>query len=118
MIKPLKTLFFLLVVIIATGFSNPYFPAEGRESASALAPVGLNVETKSNISSRGIEILDLLSRLKVVDIDTEFFEDPLFTMLVDNTVRPTPVSSGRPNPFAPIGVSVSKTVIGTEGELE
>ena len=42
--------------------------------------------------------------MQAVKLDDSIFANPIFQNLKDNTVSFSPQASGRPNPFAPIGV--------------
>lgn len=50
----------------------------------------------------GMEILDLLSKIQGLRIDTTLFADPAYRSLSDYTQQVAPQPVGRDNPFAPI----------------
>jgi hypothetical protein len=59
------------------------------------------------IDSSSQNIMDMVSKINTISINSSLFSSPLFLNLVDLTVAPTPEPQGRPNPFAPIGSDVA-----------
>lgn len=79
--------------------------------AKSLAPVGVtdtradgeNVKINQALSGQGEEIIRLLSVLKGVDIDANFFDNPFFESFKDFSVQLPVANIGVSNPFAPFG---------------
>ena len=63
---------------------------------------------KSEVSTESIavrdELLGLLAALKMVQLDTSFFDDPNYRSLIDWSVAIKSQPVGRRNPFLPVGV--------------
>jgi len=55
----------------------------------------------------GQDIIELVAKFNAVSINKEIFDSKLFSGLVDFSIALTPEATGRPNPFAPIGVDAS-----------
>lgn len=53
----------------------------------------------------GADLLNLLLTLQSLTLDESIFENETFMALVDFGVELSPEPVGRPNPFAPLGVS-------------
>ena len=64
-------------------------------------------------SELGREIVATLNRLKSIDIDPEFFEDPVYTRLLNFSVEIDPQPVGKTNPFK---IDATSAVIGGDGE--
>lgn len=77
-----------------------YFRSDGVE--------GEVLTTDAANSLGGAELLNSLSELRSVKLDSSIFSDPEFLSLVDfgRTIAPEPV--GRSNPFAPLGAVESQ----------
>tara|TARA_Y100001949_G_C15869466_1_gene278844 strand:- start:220 stop:621 length:402 start_codon:yes stop_codon:yes gene_type:complete len=62
----------------------------------------LSGEDQTMVNSEiGREIVNTLNQLKVLEIDPEFFDDPVFQELTDFTVEVQERPVGKANPFAP-----------------
>lgn len=78
-------------------------------------PAGDTLVTVSGdgTSQMGAQVLSALNQLQQLKLDESVFSDKTFKSLKDFS-RPLPTESvGRLNPFAPIGVEVSKSVTET-----
>lgn len=64
------------------------------------APLVVATPAPSPVSQ---EILLTLGSLHTITLDPALFADPLFASLVDSSTVLPPQTSGRRNPFAPIG---------------
>lgn len=105
------TIFLLIIFVFAVGVMIYTVKSSGGEDTmSSLVPVGV-IDTDSSgenarladqaLSGQGEEILRLLSMLKGIDIDADFFNDPLFMSLEDFSIQLPIADIGVPNPFAP-----------------
>ena len=83
-------------------------------SSSTDEDFSVNSVNRSGVSENISFLADLVS-LKSIKIDTDFFNEKFFRMLKDNSVIVPPVLPGRPNPFQPIGVSVSNNAAINQG---
>lgn len=82
-----------LVLVVFIGF---WFLSRGKEP---LVSVSVRVPSQEII---GRELIIELERLKSLNqIDSNFFNDPVFRRLRDNEVRPAIQPVGRNNPFVP-----------------
>lgn len=61
----------------------------------------------SGQSAIGKDLLITLSKLRSLNLDDNFFKDPIFNSLNDFSVPIVPQEVGRNNPFSPIGGQVS-----------
>ncbi len=60
-------------------------------------------------ASVGSNVLALLSQIKGLSIDTNFFQSPSYTSLIDFSVVIPPENVGKSNPFVPLGGYVAPT---------
>lgn len=101
-----RTLIITIIVIgVFVAYQQLYVKArDGRVLSSQVAG--------ASGSAAGQEIINVLSGIRGINLDTSIFEDDTFNSLVDFTqeVRSEPV--GRSNPFAPVGfgIDISGTV--------
>ncbi|MFH1956730.1 MAG: hypothetical protein ABIJ28_03730 [Patescibacteria group bacterium] len=99
--KRLKILILILVVLAAIFvyyiYSSDKQPAP---EDSNLAVVTSNGSGEKS-DERTEKILTMLKLVESVELDTSFFENPLFNSLIDNSVELNPEPVGRNNPFAP-----------------
>ena len=105
------TIFLLIIFVFAAGVMIYTIKSSGSNGgAKSLVPVGVTDTDSSGESARladqalpgqGEEILRLLSMLKDVDIDVNFFKAPLFMSLEDFSIQLPVADIGVPNPFAP-----------------
>jgi len=105
MSKKLKILIAALVILIIFFIYSVFFSGSGKQqnnlsASNNAAPAA--TAAKTNSFAEGQEILDMLSSLKSVKMDTEFFNDKTFKSLVDFSVETAPQPAGRSNPFSPI----------------
>jgi hypothetical protein len=91
----------LVIVACAVGFFvyQNYFSGGEKELLVSSTPMDLGSE----------ELLTSLSSLKAVRLEASLFSDPIFLSLVDFGINIPPQPVGRPNPFAPLGVSASQS---------
>jgi len=93
-----KNLIFVIIILGAIG----YF-------VWAFWPAAPGTDVQISPSSEYGKALELVSRLKAIEIDTAFFDDPEFLAL-----EPFPkpsfdgLTQGRPNPFLPVAIPVTK----------
>lgn len=102
---------FILVLTIMTISASVYFYlSQDLNSASAASgltsSLGTNpssvVSTVNDKATLDVSFIDKLASLTQINIDTTLFTNTSFDSLKDNTVVLESVTSGRPNPFAPI----------------
>ncbi|MBU3925643.1 hypothetical protein KJ763_00540 [Patescibacteria group bacterium] len=105
--KRLKFLVAILVILIIIFIYFYYF--SGRDSGSSdnvVAVSGSGVGVMQGIEdssdSEGKQIVETLGVLKMMQMDTSFFENEKFKSLLDNSVELIPEPAGRVNPFAPL----------------
>ena len=105
------TIFLLIILAFAVGvviYTVKF--SSNKDTASSLVPIdvvdagssGADAGSKDRVlPGQGEEILRLLSMLKDIDIDADFFNDPIFRSLEDFSI-PLPIADiGVSNPFAP-----------------
>lgn len=101
------TIFLLIILAFAAAVMVYTIKSSSKNGAAkSLMPVGVtdaeNVKaTNQVLPGQGEEILKLLSILKDVDIDADFFSNPLFKSLEDFSVQLPIADIGVSNPFAP-----------------
>ena len=105
------TIFLLIIFVFAVGVVIYSIKSSDSENTTgSLVPVGVTDTDLSGertrladrvLSGQGEEILRLLSMLKGIDIDVNFFNDPLFRSLEDFSIQLPIADIGVPNPFAP-----------------
>jgi hypothetical protein len=88
----------VVVVILLVIFGYWYFNG----SSSASAPI----LSASDVAGSDA-LLATLNQLKSLSLDDSIFSRPAFEALTDETVTISPVTAGRPNPFAPLPGVVS-----------
>jgi len=90
----------IIGVLVLAGGIFAYSFLSGGESEAQLAPQAPILS--QNVKGR--DLLKVLLSLDSIKLDEEIFSSPLFTSLEDFTlVLPTTGTTGRKNPFAPIG---------------
>lgn len=106
----IKNILIGLGIIIGVSFVYFYFfQAPKKDTGSSLSS-SKNSKTGNEDTkiSEDTAFLSTLIGLSNIKIDTSLFTSKSFSSLVDNTVSIGPVGTpGRPDPFAPIGVSTS-----------
>lgn len=105
------TIFLLVILAFAAGVMVYTIKSSGRNgAATSLKPVGVTETGPSGqsaglenpaLAEQGAEILRLLSVLKGVDIDADFFNNTIFQSLEDFSVPLPKADIGVSNPFAP-----------------
>lgn len=86
------------LVIVAVGAFWYFSGQEGNEPPLSGTMPGLDNPAQTQFQA-------LVSQLQPISFDTSIFSDPRFTSLVDLTTPITPETSGRIDPFAPIGAT-------------
>lgn len=105
MSKKLKILMAVLIILIIFFVYSVFFSGDNKKEnnlsvSNNATQTGATAKTDS--FAEGQEILDMLSSLKSVKMDTSFFNDKTFKSLVDFSVEIAPQPAGRSNPFSPI----------------
>ncbi|MBU1160055.1 hypothetical protein KKD04_02650 [Patescibacteria group bacterium] len=99
--KRLKILILILVVLAAIFvyyiYSSDKQPAPEDSNLAVVTSNG----SREKSDERTEKILTMLKLVESVELDTSFFENPLFNSLIDNSVELNPEPVGRNNPFAP-----------------
>jgi hypothetical protein len=96
----------VLVVVIAVVVFSAYsffFGGDVSVSDSMLSSDAIGDKQSAIV---GKEFLTTLLELRSLKLDESLFSDRAFTSLKDFSQELSPQPSGRPNPFAPIGVDV------------
>lgn len=99
MMKILKKIiiFGAIALVLYVGYSI-FFKADP-ESTSLL-----NTRTNTNSGNvLGSEIIKAINEIDSLELDRSVFDDPIFQTLVDRSQELQQQSTGRSNPFAPIG---------------
>lgn len=104
MSKKFKIMIGILLIPIAFFAYATFFPGGGKDAGNLAetAQTAPTTAAKTESSTEGREILNVLNSLKAVKMDIEFFNDKIFKSLVDFSVELAPQPAGRLNPFAPI----------------
>lgn len=89
----------ILLVVAAIGY---YFYSSGSNNSGSSS---FTVSTAT--STVGGNVLDLLNQIHSLNIDTSFFQSPVYQSLVDFTVQVPPEPIGKPNPFVVGGATVN-----------
>ncbi len=90
-----NTLYMIFGVILLLTLGFFFFQSSSGSSSSG----GIQA---TELTSLGSSELALLSKVRSIRIDTEFFKKQSFKSLVDYSVMIPEERVGRPNPFAPI----------------
>ncbi|MFA5987610.1 MAG: hypothetical protein WC797_03105 [Candidatus Paceibacterota bacterium] len=100
----------LVIVFLIVGgiLAYVYLNKDSFGSTTSLSTQDLSVAPQSG---KALEFLRLLQSIKGLSLDTSIFNNPVFKGLVDPGVKLTDEPSGRENPFAPIGGSVSQPAL-------
>ncbi len=102
-----KILIFTLVFVGAFFVYTFFFTGDSKPALIAEKPLLQQENVK------GKELLKVLLSLNNIRLDEEIFSSPTFTSLEDFTiVLPDFGTSGRENPFAPIGLEAGETTSG------
>lgn len=97
-----KTIIVAIVAVVVLAIVYFYFSGDPVPSEGSL-----QVQSASQADVVGTRVLNLLSQINSLHIDTSIFKGAVFNSLVDYTVSIPEVPVGRPNPFAPLsGVSI------------
>lgn len=91
-----------LVIFIILGYVFYYLGRPSSEEPKLII-VSEIVEGESIDSGVGQQFLSILTTLRSVDLDLDFFQDEIFQGLTDYSVPLPQEESGRVNPFAPLG---------------
>ena len=84
-----------IVVFIAVIF---YFYWTGNNTSESLTLQ----EISSANQATGVRVLNLLNEISSLNIDSSFFNSPVYQTLRDYSVEIPPLPVGRPNPFATV----------------
>ncbi len=91
-----KTTILVVVLLLVVFFAYMFFFKGESESET-----GLTVEASSGITE---EIATLLTSLESIKLKDGVFADAIFISLTNFKLDVIPFPTGRPNPFAPIGL--------------
>lgn len=92
-----QTVITFIVVVIVAYLGYQYFFAPSNEEAITV--------TETPNSGVDQDLIALLLELRSIRLDNEIFADPLFQSLTDFSKELVSEPVGRPNPFAPFGVT-------------
>ncbi len=99
-----KTIIITLIVIaLFFGIAFYYSGSKGKSDSSVVALKNTNTGVAvlpSDIEGR--EVFKMLTVLKSIKLDTDFFDNEIFRSLSDFSVELSPEEAGRINPFAPL----------------
>jgi len=101
MTKKLKILIIAIVILVLVALIIWYFSKPSENAGKNVVPTVGNEVTQNNQLSQAKDILDVLSLLKTINLNLDFFDNVAFKSLYDFSVQ-LPVSEvGKNNPFAP-----------------
>ena len=106
--KSSKSTIISIVLIVAVALVAYFY----YESTITVSNSGLeSTSGTSDAQAAGMRVLNLLSQIRSLKIDTSVFKDPAYLSLRDYSVAIPQENVGRPNPFAPLsGISSTSTV--------
>ena len=111
MIKTIKILVAIIVAIVAF-FAYSYYAESQSPAGDVIIPT-----LSSSSGTNGLaylpesqRLLEMLVLLKSIQINTQFFDQPIFKVLVDFSTELEEEPVGRTNPFAPIGTEPEEEV--------
>jgi hypothetical protein len=109
MISPNIKNFIIAAVIIGGGFwlYSAFFVKSADDSSLLVTPAESEAVFAGN--SDGSRILSILSNMKTILIDKNFFSEPAFTQLKDYSVSLGDEQKGRQNPFLSAEANVSSS---------
>lgn len=102
--KPSKMPYVVLaiIVLIAVIF---YFYWTGNNTSENLTLQEISIANQAT----GVRVLNLLNEISSLNIDSSFFNSPVYQTLRDYSVEIPPLPVGRPNPFASVPGLVTQT---------
>lgn len=102
--KPSKMPYVVLaiIVLIAVVF---YFYWTGNNTSENLTLQEISIANQAT----GVRVLNLLNEISSLNIDSSFFNSPVYQTLRDYSVEIPPLPVGRPNPFASVPGLVTQT---------
>jgi hypothetical protein len=89
----------ILLVVCAVGY---YFYSTSNAPVSSDSSLTLTTVGASSGGSVGSNVLSLLSEIKGLNIDTSFFQTPVYESLTDFSVTIPSEPVGKSNPFTPL----------------
>ena len=93
----------LIIIIAIIIYLMASFGDSFKQSEPSVAAVDANIAKEEIGLEQGREFVRQLRVLRGVELDTNFFQNPVFQRLIDYS-NPLPSQEvGRGNPFAPIG---------------
>lgn len=103
MTKKLKNLIIIAVILALILMFNLYSSSPNKNEGKSVVSVEetmLNSISQEQLS-QAKDILDILSLLKTINLNLDFFNDPVFKSLYDFSVQLPVAEVGKSNPFAP-----------------
>ena len=94
-----RNMFLIVGAVVIAFFVYSYF-FTGSSAPSGPLTVS-NTNESSVASAKGQELVSLLARLKVINLDPSLLDDPILRSLSDFEVTLQPLPKGRKNPFLP-----------------
>ena len=95
-----------ILILVFTGYGMWSRNSSSNDSSSGLtftdSPIAVD-------TVGGQEILNVLNQLRHLSIDSSIFESPAFLSLMNYTVATSSEPLGRPDPFAPLPATSTKT---------
>ena len=89
----------ILLVVCAVGY---YFYSTSNAPVSSDSSLTLTTTTSGGNGEVGSDVLSLLSEIKGLNIDTSFFQTPVYESLTDFSVTIPSEPVGKSNPFEPL----------------
>ncbi len=115
MISKLKKIIIpaVVVAVLVAGYFFFFKKTPGDDASlvsSATTDPTTGAVTSDPNSGANQEFLNILLNVKNIKLDDSIFSDPAFIVLHDSTIILIPdATTGRPNPFAPIGFEKAST---------
>lgn len=106
------SLVFIVIGLFIFSSSNSKLSIMNKVAYGGLLSSLTGAKTTTNTASSDTLFLSSLTSLGTIKIDKTFFDAKIFKSLINNSVQISPTSSGRENPFAPIGsVKEEKAIV-------
>lgn len=96
----------VLITVVIVALAAFWYLGSGNQNTGSLS-----ASVAAPQSADAKYIYSLLQSMSQVRLDDSIFSNSIFTSLKDNTVTLSAQASGRNNPFAPVGVEGSPSVL-------
>jgi|SRR3989339_561066 len=107
--KNIKNFIIAIAIIGGSFLIYSFFLNKSDDTNSSISSTPSTIETNQVDNTTGNQILKILSNLKTIKIDKNFFSEEVFTKLQDYSVNLTEEQTGRQNPFISVGAEPTQT---------